>query len=304
MKLFKGKTKTYMKYENGKIVTIKEKIKRPPVYEAQKSNEPNLQQLNSWNGSANDEKYSEVNTEDINTAKDQLKAPLNLLKIWNNIIHSKIIKWILGAFLIAFFVFSFYDVYEKFAKPTSQTENIDTKNNPSNNTAPKPLDDISDTLLNSDEQDTFKLVIKTANVINQIIVTNTNGELQQLNAYINNKANIISTKNALEGYSSKKEKAYLVLADAKTIFEKEDAFELYQATENRLLNSINLTKSALSLLKKNGARNEIEQEMNDFAGLEEKYTQEQKDAILKILDERNIEYKYSSKTNEIEYIVD
>lgn len=287
-----------MKYENGKIVTIKEKIKAPTSCEDNKIN--NCDNQKSQNTEV--EIFNEKNFKTPNlTTSEQENPQFNIFNICKQIVNSKIIRWILGALVVSFFVLVLYDIYNKFTEPTSQ---IKTPNLENSHNIKSSSDNIDELSLDKGEQDTFKLLIKTANIINQIIVTNSNSELQQLDAYIDNKANIISTKNTLEEHFPKKEKAYIVLVDAKTVFEKEDAIEFYKATENRLLNSMNLTESTLSLLEQGGTRNDIEQEINVFLELETKYTQAQKDAFLKILDKRNIQYEHSSKTNKIEYIVD
>lgn len=290
-----------MKYENGEIITVK-------VEEKKKSNISDIIDLDDRLPEIDINNTTESSTIDSSHKEDVTQGSSFLSKInfktLMKIFTSGIFKFILGTFIIGFFVYSFYDAYDKFIAPTSnktdvnnQITEINTNNTQDNNDEVTNIND-------EPKESPLKLALRTANVTNVVMVQESNKELQKLNEYMDNKTNKASTENTINKHFNEKRKMYLLLVSSKPLFEDENIMDFYIATENRLLNSLKFSQSIIEIFENSEGRAKLKEEIELFLTKEDILAEAQHEELIKILDKRNIDYKVHPDSNAIEYKIE
>lgn len=294
----KKNTKEFMKYEDGKIVTMEvENPRKPDTYidesYTQKEEERPLKNIKE-------------------VGKQKIKSHLTL----------NVAKKIGFLIVLILFLFALYDVYKNFfgtvpeeSPPTTIVEDpISEPLNPSlpkeptthpssepqttpqpNNPAPAEPSGVDETTHPLAEA--FKVI----STVNNAIVEESSLEVQQIKNYADRKANKVGTERQIEKSLKAKEDLYIYLSAHKPLFESEPLSDLYEATEKRLLSSILFSQELDSGIEQLIGREAMLSMTEAFVPKDEELRKRGIEAMLETLDHYNVPHEYNEVTQEIKY---
>lgn len=299
----KKEVKEYMKYEDGKIISIE--VEQKPKY-----------------------KPLEDFSVDYSSQKTFLEATKEKTKSWFTLDRLKKILYII-VFLM--FIYSLYDVYKAFFLTDPSSENPNKKhvienqlppqqnenpvspsgNNGTNNSEEKPDNNYFSTepitnqnpLNNLQSHDEFKNLLSYANQVNIEIVTISKNEITYIEDYLNQKANYIGLKSKLNKSLNQKTTLYQDFQSYKEVYDKNNMSSLYEETEKRIEESMAFTNQATALLDTVLTANEFTTLINDYIEKDETIRKIQAEKLIEILKARNIPYTIDEENNQIRYSI-
>ncbi|MDF2879580.1 MAG: hypothetical protein K0R54_137 [Clostridiaceae bacterium] len=284
--------KEYMKYENGKIVTVE--IEKKEVSKKVIDKETDF--------------FDNKDDIKIGTIQNKLKSlKLNkeqlTIKNFKELINSKLLKTLALLLIILFFIYSVCDLYKTFS--TDSYPQQDTPNNNNEITEPVDTKDVEKEIIIDTEPEViespFKKALTIVNTVNQLSVLELNIEVSKIESYIDKKTNRVALQNTLESSINSKEKLYIYLVTSKEIFENENFIAFYESTENRLLNSIKMSKDISNMLNENSDKKSIKDKMEFYINQELECVLAQNKELIEVLKARNINYTINEDLNQISY---
>lgn len=299
----KPKTKEFMKYEDGEIVSIEVEQKPKPIPIDRYPQE------------------TEPETPVAELRKEKIKAFFTKKRL---IQIGCIILFIL-------FLFASYDVYRVFFVTGSETKNNSTPNNTTNQvnqtptptqkpveppvTSPKPTDGTvpstnepkptetpkGTTEPDKSENSVLRDLLTLANQINTNIVQISTDELNYVDNYHRKQANKISLRSHLKRSLDEKSDLYVTLGTYKSVYTQNKMDAFYEATENRLIQSIAFTKQLDAILSSDtGSTYTLVQ---DYPAVDQKLKQKVQDELINILKGNNISFTVNEQLNQVEYTI-
>ena len=288
----KQNTKEFMKYEDGKIVTMEvEKPRKPDIY------------IDENFGMQEEQQLKHVKK----MGKEKLKPFMTL----------KVAKKIGLIIVLILFLFALYDVYKNFFgavpeenPPTTIVEKQPTA--PATPTLPKeqtnPSSQTEDTAPSPNEpsesnNETHPLAknFEVISTVNNVIVEESSFEVQQVKNYADRKANKVGTARQIEKSLKTKEELYVYLSTHKELFESSPLSDLYLITEERLLSSILFSKELHSGIEQMVGRDVLLSMTEKFIPKDEEIRERGVSSMLKTLEHYQIPHQYNEVTEEIQY---
>lgn len=283
--IFKKKeTKEFMRYEDGKIVSIEveQKNKQKPIEQYQQEIKPDIRF--------------------VEKTKAQAKEFFTLKRVKN----------IALVIILILFVFALYDVYKVFfvttsdSKPpvnTGVTTQPDT-NDPSSmkpDSTPTPTEKPKDPP-NESVTETNNSVVALLEVANQVtasMVQLSSNEITNVDNYHKKQVNKIALSNNLKKSLKEKESLYVTFSSYKSLFAQVSMTELFVATENRLVQSIAFTKEIDTILSTDTGSTYLS--LQEYPEEDDKLIQIQQDKLINVLKANNISYSINEQLNQVEY---
>ncbi|MFF2531410.1 hypothetical protein ACFVS2_21120 [Brevibacillus sp. NPDC058079] len=290
----KREVKEFMKYEDGKIVSIEveQTQKHKPIDHYQQETEPNIPLV-----------------EKTKIQAKQFFTPKRLKHI------GLIIIFIL-------FIFALYDVYKVFFVTTSDKGNtVDkgvvtepitpptTTESPGNTSVPTDKTKNGTTVTNPIEKPLEETISKSsigellnvANEVNAIMMQIVSKEINDIDSYHKKQANKIGLRNNLKQSQADKETIYVTLQSYKDLFSEKKMITLFEATERRLFESIAFTKKMSDALASDeGSTYSI---LEEYPKTDEDLQKTQQSELIKVLQENQIPYTVNDQLNEVQYTI-
>ncbi|WPS85340.1 hypothetical protein SMD22_01550 (plasmid) [Brevibacillus halotolerans] len=290
----KQKVKEYMKYEDGKIVSIdvEQNQKYKPIDQYPQETEPEIPFMEK--------------------AQKQAKEFFTLRRL----------KQIGFMIVLVFFLFYLYDAYKVFfatassesnqvnegtvvqsSKPSLKTETPEKTTVPTDNhnngTIVTNHSEITEPTTTS--KSSISDLLDTANKINEYMVQITSKEMTHLDSYHKKQANKIGLSNNLKQSREEKENLYIFLQGYKSLFAKRNMAALFDATEKRLIESILFTKKLDKILSTDsGSTYSL---VEEYPKIDNKYIEVQKAELIKVLHENQIPYTINDQLNQVEFTI-
>lgn len=304
MGLFKGEkpnTKEFMKYEDGKIVSIE-------VEQAQK--------------------HKPVDHYPVEAEEKPQEPRINVVK---RHITKKVMKRIALVVILILFAFALYDVYKAFFATTESSEqptnpadqvvttpgggggtpsNPETPTTPTTPTNPAEEDPKTETPNNGDNgntvetpdvtEDSLAYLLSLTSQLNASMIQISSDELAYIGRYQERQANKIGLQKHLTSSQAEKEKLYESLANFKPLFVDEEIQALYTATENRLVASIQFTKDVNASFTGTASLSSLSE---NYVSADEALRIEQQGKLIDILNREGIAYRINEATKKVEYTI-
>jgi hypothetical protein len=308
---FRGKRKDikeYIKYEDGKIISI----------EVEQESKPQGHDHYEQAVVIPEKPFTE-------TLKTKIKSYFTRDKL-------KILGIIL---LSALFLFALYDTYKAFSVTPSQTvpaptssptmfhptntpkstpvatlapilatqapvllpSNTDTK--PSPVATLKPTPPVASVL--TTELSVVKDLLAVANLVDTTMISASNEEITNIQSYQNKAVNIVVLQTRLEKDKKQKEDLFTTLISYKAMYQKQSMESLYQATENRLLESLLFSKQVATWL--DTGNNSFDPTIEEYKTKDNLRLVEQQNQLIEALKTHNIPYKLNATDNQVEYTI-
>jgi len=237
------------------------------------------------------------------------------------------IKICIALIVIGFFSFTVVDIYKAFFIEESPTsiEGEPIKEVNSNQViipkeTPKPTDKTSEPLppptptpenpstsKTPNEKDVDKthsdlqVSLDTANLINNLIISQSITEIDHLDNYIQRKVNKIGMSSHLDKSLRTKQEAFATLTLSEKAFIDSGSGELYAVTKQRLLESISFTKTAQSHLHEGRGKELIPNHLYAYVQTDTGIQKEQVQILVEILEKNNITHSLNEVTNSVDY---
>lgn len=298
----KKEVKEYMKYEDGKIISIE--VEQKPKY-----------------------KHPEEYIEEPSSSKTFIQEAKEKTKTWFTLDRLKKIIYII-VFLL--FLYSLYDVYKVFfltdlsenasqnhviedQLPNQQNETpasssiSDEINDPgvkqrNNYFSTEPIS-YQDSLSNTNPQNDIENLLSLANQVNVKIVTISKNEITYIQDYLNQKTNYIGLKNKLNKSLNQKKTIYNDFQSYHETYIKNDMGSFYEETKKRIEESIAFTNQASALLDAVLSSSEFDTLVNSYIEKDESIRKSQAEMLIEILKMHNIPYTVDDENNQIVYSV-
>lgn len=289
----------YIKYENGKIVSIE--VENPNA-EFEKNYIPDEMDL-----------------------EPKKKKPKWKSIDWNQFLTWNYLKKVLYILLIVLFIWTMVDIYKSFfteETPSNRSEQPQHEQNHQNPEQPhivsneedgkrKESPKTSTPSSNNKEKNSSKnistdpqsLFIFTRNINNTLINT-TKEEVDKMNRYISRKSNIIGFRNQIEKSYQQKEALYVHLVSSKSLFEENELSYLYRAIENRLVNSIAFSKKLYETIENRKSYADFTFIYDDFVQEDEQLRREITESMIRALKQYKIPYEYDEMTEELYFEIE
>ncbi|MBP1309277.1 hypothetical protein JOD82_002297 [Paenibacillus sp. 1182] len=290
--MFKRKdTKEYMKFEDGKIISIEveQKQKQKPI-------EPYPQEFKE-------------SVSIVDKTKEKAKSFFTLRRL-------KAMGLIL---LFICFLLALVDIYKVFFITPSGEEMSNQTTAPTNHNAPLPsLTEKSSGSPTTNKESNAPLTEKTnspeetahesigellniANQVNTSLVQMTSNEIGYVDQYQHKQANKVALSNTLTNSLAEKENLYITLSDYKTFFSAEHMMDLYNTTEKRLLQSVAFTKEITQLLSSDtGSTYSLIQQ---YSQIDTELATKQQAELIQVLNSNHIPYTINQQLNQVEYTI-
>ncbi len=285
-------TKTYMKFENGKVVTVTVPKKKKPYAKAEPSSIDKV-----LDSAENEPSLEEFDLPPI--IEDTIEEPERKPKL-----NIPLLKKVVAGVIIVVAIFIVYDFCKTFffdTVPTPDAPQTNTQTDAKSNNQSGSQTDVQDETPDVAPQNPSHEGFEIIRVIDSLLVDETNAEIAKINDYLDNKANMASVKNAVAEHTKVKQNLYISLVSNKSLFENEDMIELYEATENRILNSLAFTKNISVSI---GDRVKMRAAIADFRDNENELKEKEISELLKTFDKKGIKYQVRPETNEITYTLE
>ncbi|WCK57033.1 hypothetical protein PP175_27990 (plasmid) [Aneurinibacillus sp. Ricciae_BoGa-3] len=287
---FKRNKKEYMKYEDGKIIPVRVEDKNYKEYDITPSEE--------------DTNVKEVIKETLDVSKSKIKPYLSI----------KTAKTVGAVVVIALFGWTIKDVYQTFSTPDGNaTKKMVTSSNKVtqtvlNQTATavssakiQPQVQNQSTTAIPQVKSPLKQAVDASNVVNSMLVSETNKEMANLNDYLQNKVNGYTVAQNINDSLATKRQVMDYLTAQKPLFASQGIDVYYKTTEDRLNNAISLSQGLVKSLNANAPSNTLLPEVNDFTKQEQTLKQAQNDEFIRVLKDKHIPYTFNQQNQEITY---
>lgn len=298
MGIFKGdkpNTKEFMKYEDGKIVSIEveqapkhKPVEHYPVEEEQKEKQPRL----------------------------------NAVKRYAT---KGVMKKVAIVVILVLFAFALYDVYKAFfttqdtttqpntnqpvvTKPVQQPNTSNPVGESTSPTLPTTTNPVTPTVEDKGntaqtptaDKNPFAYLLSLTNQVNASMIKISSDELAYISRYEDRQANKIGLQKHLASSQAQKEELYKTLATFEPLFIDENLKELYAATVNRLVTSIQFTKDVNASFSSSASVSTIS---DAYIGTDENLRLEQQSKLIDVLKQKNIPYTINEATKNVEYTI-
>ncbi|ADO60019.1 hypothetical protein [Paenibacillus polymyxa] len=290
--MFKKKdTKEYMKFEDGKIISIEVEQKQKP-----KPIEPYPQEFKE-------------SVSIVDQAKEKAKSFFTLKRL-------KAMGLIL---LFICFLLALADIYKVFFITPSGDETSNQITSSTNQNEPLPsLTEKSNGSPTTNTESNAHLtekpnppeetahesigeLLNIANQVNTALVQMTSNEIGYVDQYQHKQANKVALSNTLTNSLAEKENLYITLSDYKTFFAAEHMMDLYNTTENRLLQSVAFTKEITQLLSSDtGSTYSLIQQ---YSQIDTELATKQQAELIAVLNSNHIPYTINQQLNQVEYTI-
>lgn len=261
----------YVKYEDGKLISIKEEpIEKVPLSEKIKAifNKKTLEQLSPK-------------------------------EIKNKVVKNFSFKSLFSVFIISSLLFIYVYYFTDLVPSTKVEQNISNK--PSNtiinvdidkgNTNSETTKPNENTNIPSTELTDLQQILKISNEISSELYSLNLLENSSISEYMLNRQNRITTMKYLNRMTVEKEDLYIKLLTNKSYFINEDKLNLYEILEQRTILSLKKTDEITKLLEKVSSIKEIEPVLESFNENEALLKSLYEEKLIEILDSKNVSYE-------------
>ena len=302
----KKNTREFMKYEDGKIVSIeveeREKVQAPDdlLYMPDESAEPAEPKAKvDIKGKLTPDilkrigaiailvfalfvavdMYKAFFTEDASQAQDMPNEPTKQDVVTNN---------------------NAQDQVQTQTQTQNQTQ-TNTPNNPSNPT-PTPNEEPSNTPTSPapEEQPIYpKDIVSMIGQVNDELLSATSSEIEMMKRYTNRKTSIVSFESQTESSLASKERLYSFLSNNKEAFEKNQGTNLYTAYEKRLVNAIRYSNDLLVAIQQRKGATVFKSIYDEFAQNDAVANEAVTNEMIQFLQLHQIKYEYDKASGQI-----
>lgn len=164
--------------------------------------------------------------------------------------------------------------------------------------------DFESYLNQAEGESSLEQALRLATSVNNAIVDYNNTEVNTIHMYLDRKTNKIVVENRLEDIISDKEELYHAFISNNALFEDDSLSPLFDATLERLVESLNFSKGVKASLDSGEARTKLQPIAKSFAENDRVIQETQIKAMMYALDENNVPYEYDTFTETISYTIE
>jgi zona occludens toxin (predicted ATPase) len=151
--------------------------------------------------------------------------------------------------------------------------------------------------------DSLKVSLETANMVNQVIVSQSSAEIAYINNYAQRKANKIGLENQLEKSLKEKQNAYFTLTTNGSTYKDSTGKSLYKTTKERILASVQFTKTAQQFMQEGRGKEALLTYANEYVATDKTLRENQVNALEEVLKQNKFSYKFNDVTGNIEFVL-
>lgn len=283
----RGKKNEYMKYEDGRIVSV--------GYKQEKNND-------------NIDKEAIAAQEETTTPQKKIadvvaNAKMSL-KQW---LLSKWTRWIIVAIFFLFFIFTLWNIFQVLnakQKTSNQTTVTTTRTSSVVAIIPKKQTQSTSSIASqSQKKEDITKMIAVSNEVNNKIVFDDNQEIAWMNQYFSNQLNLELFYQNVSGTLSDKQSILQILNNQQSLFEETRSIGYFNATRNRVLNSITFSNTLLSDLDSVITNQQMQSQLSIFLKDEKMWKSQQNKNFIQFLQNEKIPYQIMGAKHLITYSI-